>query len=79
MFHAMDAYDGCKNHEAKSAACSRLFDVECARKSAIVKQRFETVVTLVGIVSFWRRVAAAPDSKAAKAAIARAVKRARTQ
>ena len=34
-------------------------------------------VALVGIVSFWRRAAAAPDSKAAKAAIARAVKRAR--
>ena len=32
---------------------------------------------LVGIVSFWRRVAAAPDSKAAKAAIARAAKPAR--
>lgn len=35
------------------------------------------VVVPTAIVSFWRRVAAAPDSKAAKAAIARAAKRAR--
>ena len=64
-------------HKAEYELCSKLFDAEIQRKQADARQRLETVVALVGIVSFWRRVAAAPDSKAAKAAIARAAKRAR--
>lgn len=64
-------------HKAEYDVCDALWGAELARKTARGKQRFETVVALVGIISFWRRAAAAPDSKAAKAAIARAVKRAR--
>ena len=64
-------------HEAEFDLCSKLFDAEIRRTRADARQRLETVVALVGIVSFWRRVAAAPDSKAAKAAIARVAKRAR--
>ena len=57
--------------------CNQLFQEELERASRDARQRLETVVALVGIVSFWRRVAASPDSKAAKAAIARVAKRAR--
>jgi len=79
MFHAYDAYCGRKGYEVESAACSALFRTEQERKSVEqpTKRRIETVVALVGIVSYWRRVAAAPDSKAAKATIARLMKRAR--
>lgn len=66
-----------KSHKAEFDLCSGLFGDEIRRIQSYARQRFETVVALVGIVSFWRRAAAAPDSKAAKAAIARAVKRAR--
>lgn len=64
-------------HKAEFDLCSKLFDDEIERTRANARQRLETVVALVGIVSFWRRVAAAPKSKAAKAAIARVSKRAR--
>lgn len=77
MFDAWDAYDGRKRYEVEFAACGALFKTECARKRAKTKRRLETVVALVGIVSFWRRAAAAPDSRAARSAIARVVKRAR--
>ena len=66
-----------KSHKAEFDLCSGLFGDEIRRIQSYARQRLETVVALVGIVSFWRRAAAAPDSKAAKAAIARAVKRAR--
>lgn len=58
--------------------CSTLLSNEQRRNYSYIRHRFENVVALVGIVSFWRRAAAAPDSKAARAAIARVVKRART-
>ena len=74
---AVKAAEDKKAHEAEFDLCSKLFDAEIQRNQADARQRLETVVALVGIVSFWRRVAAAPDSKAAKAAVARAAKRAR--
>ena len=77
MFDAWNAYERRKDYEVQFAACDPLWSAELARASQRIKDQFETVVALVGIVSFWRRAAAAPDSKAAKAAIARAVKRAR--
>lgn len=77
VFNAWDAYEGRKDYKAEFAACVPLWSAERARASQRIKDQFETVVALVGIVSFWRRATAAPDSKAAKAAIARAVKRAR--
>ena len=78
MCDAWSEYQSDKEaHKAEFELCSKLFDAEIQRNQADARQRLETVVALVGIVSFWRRVAAAPDSKAAKAAIARAAKRAR--
>ena len=74
---ACEEYRNATGHEAARAVCNQLFQEELERASRDARQRLETVVALVGIVSFWRRVAAAPDSKAAKAAIARAAKRAR--
>ena len=73
MFNAYDAYRGIKGREALLDTCSALFDRECERNRAAAKQRFQTVVALVGILSFWRKEAAAPHSKAGKAAIARCV------
>ena len=41
------------------------------RKSVEHRQRFETVVALIGIISFWRRATNEPDSKAAQSAAKR--------
>ena len=76
-FEACEEYRNATGHEAARDVCNQLFQEEHERTLRDARQRLETVVALVGIVSFWRRVAAAPDSKAAKAAIARAAKRAR--
>ena len=75
IFNAYDAYCDRKEYEVERAACSALFGTEMERKCVDTKRRLETVVALVGIVSYWRRVAAAPDSKAAKATIARLMKK----
>lgn len=78
MCNAWSEYQSDKEaHKAEFDLCSKLYYAEIQRTQADARQRLETVVALVGIVSFWRSVAAAPDSKAAKAAIARAAKRAR--
>ena len=80
MHDAHDAYasyDGLQDFTAQRALSARLLDAEHERNKADRRQRLETLVAVVGIVSFWRRAAAAPDSKAAIAAIARAAKRAR--
>ena len=68
-----------KEEKAEFELCSKLFDVEIQREKAYARQRFETVVALVGIISFWRRCAALPDSKAAIAAIKRVIKRTREE
>lgn len=78
MFDVYNAYWSCEPPlHAQRALSACLYNAEIARKRADAKQRLETVVALVGIVSFWRRAAAAPESKAAKAAIRRVAKRAR--
>ena len=59
--------------EAEHAALT----AACKRASARAKQRWRNIVAAVGIVAFWRRLAAEPDSKAARAAIERCAKRAR--
>ena len=59
--------------EAEHAALT----AACKRASARAKQRWHNVVAAVAIVAFWRRLAAEPDSKAARAAIERCAKRAR--
>ena len=66
-------------HEQECSVCSALFQEELGRKSRVARARFETVVALVGIISFWRRAAAAPGSAAAMGAVRRAYKQARTQ
>ena len=76
---ACEEYRDTTHHEAARAVCDQLFQEERNRASRDARQRLETVVALNGIVSFWRRVTAAPDSKAANAAIARLVKRARAR
>ena len=79
MFDAWDAYDGREAFEGERDLCYQLFKAETKRREADFRQCLETIVAVLGIVSFWRRAAAAPDSKAAKAAIARARKRAHAQ
>ena len=62
-----------------SYKCKALFQDQLDRASDTARARWHGVMARVAIVSFWRRAAAAPDSKAAKAAIARVAKRARLQ
>ena len=50
---------------------SALTSAARARETAHIKQRFENVVAIVGIVSFWRRLAASPDGSAAQKAAKR--------
>jgi len=72
MFDAWDAYERHEGYEGERDLCDKLFNVETKRREGYLRQCLETIVAAVGIVSFWRRAAAAPDSKAGKAAIARA-------
>ena len=78
MCRAYDAYNGAialprcsRDFERELRACEALFDQELKRNAQRVRTRLENVVALNGIVSFWRRAAAAPGSKAARAALAR--------
>ena len=69
-----DAYMQYNNREAfkeEFAVASELFGNEIDRNSHATRVRLGNVVALVGIVSFWRRAAAAPGSIAARAAIER--------
>ena len=59
--------------------CNAFSQDQCDRESETARARWQAVMARVAIVSFWRRCAAAPDSKAAQAAIARVAKCARTQ
>ena len=73
MFEASDTYKYRIQHfRTEADLCSDLCNYEFERRSSDLRQCLETIVAVVGIVSFWRRAAAAPDSKAAKAAIYRA-------
>ena len=67
-----DAYDWYDRKSDKFTAelqlCARLWSEEMARVQQKARVRFENVVALNGIVSFWRRLAALPGSKAAVAA-----------
>jgi hypothetical protein len=66
-YNAMDMYK-CQEYEEETEFTSDLFIAECNRASAAARTRFENVVALCGIISFWRHIAAVPTSRAAKKA-----------
>ena len=51
--------------------CDEAYKRAAASEAARIRQQTENVVAILGIVSFWRRVAAAPGSKAATRAVER--------
>ena len=67
-FNAIQMYDGREAFKKELAVAHELFSKECDRRSLAARTRLENVVALAGIVSFWRRAAAEPDSRAAKQA-----------
>ena len=50
---------------------NQVYDAFFAREARATRQRWENVVAVVGIVSAWRRFAAAPDGRAASSAAKR--------
>ena len=68
-----DWYDK-KKHETQYKVEQALHWKQAGRESHVALIRFENVVALNGIISFWRRAAAAPGSIAARNAIRRAQK-----
>jgi hypothetical protein len=52
-------------------ACRKLFCEQCDHREQDMRVRLGNVVAVLGIISFWRRVAYAPGSIAARAAVER--------
>eukprot|EP00966_Prymnesium_polylepis_P176743 4092684-Prymnesium_polylepis.1 len=71
---AINVYEAYLNRYGEDALVEKRIELcsrQLLRRSTRVKQRFANVIAAVAIVSFWRRLAAHPDSKAAKSALKR--------
>jgi hypothetical protein len=71
MLDAALAYHDRDDYAEELKVCDELYALERKRRETDVRQCLETIVAALGIVNFWRRVAAAPDSKAMKHAAKR--------